>query len=618
MTAFMRVLQFSLLLFYNSCFSQTFVNLNSIGLNNGTNWENAFTSLDTALLNCSYGEIWVSKGIYTPTRQNNTEDTSERNVSFYFKPNVSCFGGFAGNETQKSQRNVLLNPTILSGDIGEPNLKEDNCFHVIFNENEELDTNSSYDGFIITRGYFDGSYNNYKGAGICLQNAGTPVIRNCIIMENLGHSGGGIFYENTNPIIENNLIMNNQAFKGAGILKDLSTFSPSQTISGKIRNNKILFNHCMDYPNTSTTFHVGGGINISGYYDSEESIPRIEGNIIAYNSSKDEGGGMYIETSHNINVFDNYIIGNSSRYGGGMYLEYLTAIFINNLIVKNHAEDNGGGVYHNYYGNSKFINNTIALNTSASTGGIAIISSNTELINNIIYYNTGAYSNQVSIYTVNAGWQPKFSYCQIEGGLENMEIYNSSEDTTIYYENNILTPPLFLDTVSNDYQLNIESTGIDGGTIDTTDLNLPSFDFLKNSRIYNNQIDIGAIEYNAFFESFNSILNLDSINEIATSINLFIDLETSNLLANKLLYDPIKIIPNPFYDAATILSKELLKNATINIYNFNGKIESKIENVSGSNFVLSRKNLADGFYILQIVQDSKILSVKKLVVFTNN
>lgn len=83
----------------------------SAGLGDCSSWENACT-LQTAINNATSGdEIWVKKGIHTPTTGNNRED------AFWLNPGVKIYGGFNGDETDLNQRNWVDNQTILSGDI---------------------------------------------------------------------------------------------------------------------------------------------------------------------------------------------------------------------------------------------------------------------------------------------------------------------------------------------------------------------------------------------------------------------------------------------------------------------------------------------------------------------
>ena len=78
-----------------------YVNLNANGANDGSSWENAFTSLGSALniaRSDSEDEIWVASGNYP-------------NSLYYLKPNCSLYGGFSGNETSIDQRDLETNKT---------------------------------------------------------------------------------------------------------------------------------------------------------------------------------------------------------------------------------------------------------------------------------------------------------------------------------------------------------------------------------------------------------------------------------------------------------------------------------------------------------------------------
>src|SRR5262249_50807440 len=90
-----------------------YVNAAASGANNGTSWANAFTTLPPALSAAgATDEIWVAQATYKPTA------TTTRTISFALKDGVSVYGGFVGNETQRTQRDPVAHVTVLSGDIG--------------------------------------------------------------------------------------------------------------------------------------------------------------------------------------------------------------------------------------------------------------------------------------------------------------------------------------------------------------------------------------------------------------------------------------------------------------------------------------------------------------------
>ena len=76
---------------------------------NGSAWNNAYGSLVSALTAAqSSDEIWVSAGTYKPTTG------TDRTASFTLKNNVGIYGGFAGTETARDQRNITTNVTIIN------------------------------------------------------------------------------------------------------------------------------------------------------------------------------------------------------------------------------------------------------------------------------------------------------------------------------------------------------------------------------------------------------------------------------------------------------------------------------------------------------------------------
>src|SRR5262245_36119410 len=126
----------------------------------GSSWSNAISDLHFALSAATSGdEIWVARGVYKPTTSN------ARTVSFALKGGVGIYGGFAGTETQRNQRNSDpgSNGTILSGDIDGDDLNADgnfiaenalqiqgaNSFHIVTVSSV---SNVVLDGFTVTGG----------------------------------------------------------------------------------------------------------------------------------------------------------------------------------------------------------------------------------------------------------------------------------------------------------------------------------------------------------------------------------------------------------------------------------------------------------------------------------
>lgn len=198
-----------------------FVNPNATGSNNGKDWTNAFTSLQSALNSLSFShvdEIWVSQGTYFPS-------TSDRTISFAINKNgAAIYGGFNGTETQLSERNWTLNPTILSGDLSGNDdatisftntLRNDNSYHIVTaNANNIL-----LDGFTVSDAHANGTAAVDKtGAGILkIANVSNLSIKNCVLKNNVSHSGAaGISAEytatgTTSLNIENSEFKNNLA-----------------------------------------------------------------------------------------------------------------------------------------------------------------------------------------------------------------------------------------------------------------------------------------------------------------------------------------------------------------------------------------------------------------------
>lgn len=76
----------------------------------------------------------------------------------------------------------------------------------------------------------------------------------------------------------------------------------------------------------------------------------------------------------------------------------------------------------------------------------------------------------------------------------------------------------------------------------------------------------------------------------------------------------IAIFPNPFSFTTTLISENILNDATLTIYNSFGQKINQTQHISGPAVVLSRDNLLSGIYFIQLEQNGKVIATDKLIV----
>jgi hypothetical protein len=196
------------------------------GTNDGTSWADAFTDLQDALYlaESSEGavrEIWVADGTYCPSQR--TDPADPRSATFQLLNGVTIYGGFAGGETELSQRNPAVNQTVLSGDLAgddSPDFgkKDENSYHIVTGSG--TDATAVLDGFTITGGNA-GQYGQWPyldGGGMYNAN-GSPTVANCTFRGNsVNGSGGGMANYDSSPSIINCTFVGNQAGSATGVL----------------------------------------------------------------------------------------------------------------------------------------------------------------------------------------------------------------------------------------------------------------------------------------------------------------------------------------------------------------------------------------------------------------
>ena len=294
-----------------------YVDQNATGNNDGSDWSNAFTSLETALAlqeTCNFtGEIRVAGGqtFYPSTSRLCTSGCNDnRDNYFLIHEDIQLKGSYVvGTDTQD-----YSNPTILSGDIGNLNDNNDNTLRVVLATN--LSNIALIDGFTITQGNANGSgYSN---------------IDSVLIFNN---SGGGMYNRNSSLRITNATFVNNSANRGGGL--NNYTASPS-IINATFVNNSVsnygggMYSFDSSLSITNATFVNNSAINGGGLANFESSLS-ITNATFVNNSATTNGDALYNSITSNISLYNTVLYANigSEIYNGND--SYISSSSANNF-----------------------------------------------------------------------------------------------------------------------------------------------------------------------------------------------------------------------------------------------------------------------------------------------
>jgi len=205
-----------------------YVDSDASGQNHGTTWEDAYTDLQSAIrvasADCSdtVREIWVAGGTYTPDIA-----PGSRKHSFFVGDRTALYGGFAGHETEREERDCVSNPTLLSGDLAgddQPGFvnREDNSINIVKGWGHS--SLSVLDGFTVRGAYSETAPFNLGGAA-CLF-LGNLTIDNCRFEENQAQLGGAILVVGTGATMRNCIFAGNHALGYGGAVADAGYLYP--------------------------------------------------------------------------------------------------------------------------------------------------------------------------------------------------------------------------------------------------------------------------------------------------------------------------------------------------------------------------------------------------------
>lgn len=423
----------------------------------GKSWGTAFHKVQDGVnaADTYNDDVWVAAGTYI----------ENINISKF----ISLYGGFAGTEASKEDRDWLRNPTVLDGNRAGsvinyyPN-------HVAL----------KVDGFTIRNGsaYYGGGIQGNRNNGTGYPDMLTVV--HCKLIDNTALGDGGAIYTAYMAEIVGCTIQNNKAIAGGGIYTGYhSTFRDSVIESNIATGN-------------------GGGV-----YSPQGGI--VERCVFKGNRAA-EGGAFYASNSvagsflrvdiRESKFAQNAATGNSSVYptipsqGGAVYAkstapaayEHGWDVEIANCFFNgNTAADSGSAAYLEQVG-VLVHNSSLAKNGMASEGAINLEMCKTLFINNIVAFNTSGIK-------WNGYYLDYYSNC----AYQNMAYDISGADPTTY-QYNISADPRFADVLSGNLHIQPDSPCRDtGGGASQPPL---YSDIDGHARVLGGRIDIGADETN--------------------------------------------------------------------------------------------------------------------------
>jgi Chlamydia polymorphic membrane protein (Chlamydia_PMP) repeat len=458
----------------------------------GATWASAYPSLQTALQAASSGaELWVAAGRYMPAPPN-----GDRAATFQLKDGVAVYGGFAGTETARNERDWTANLVTLSGDLNGddgPDFadNDENSYHVVIGA-----SGATLDGVTISGGNADdytstgrdknggGIYNDdsdprlanvtftdnsamSSGGGMYNQRSSAPTLTNVTFSGNSAAGGGGMYNVASSPTLTNVTLSDNRAMSGGGGMYNQGSDPTliSVTLTG----------------NTATSGDGGGMVSLGG-------SPTLTNVTFSGNSARLFGGGMYNSTS-NPALINVTFSGNSAAGGGAMYNYGRSSPTLTNVIFSGNHAQSGGGIY-NDRSNPTVTNATISGNSARSGGGMLNYGCSPQLRSSVIWGNSAPTGPAI----FDDGSTPNVSFSIVEGGYPGI----GNLDTNPLFATPI--DPAAAPTTAGDLRLRAESPAIDAGNDDFLNPALPATDRDGNPRRVDGdldgtvRVDMGAYE----------------------------------------------------------------------------------------------------------------------------
>jgi hypothetical protein len=389
--------------------SVIYVDRDATGANNGSSWTNAYTHLQSALDAAASGdEIWVAEGVYVPT------NAADRTATFQLEDGVALYGGFAGTETARVQRDWEAHVTVLSGDLdGDDvtdangvvtdvaNIVGDNAYHVV--TSARLNETTVLDGFTVTAGYADGSSHPHGYGGGMYNQLSSSTLTNVSLSANFASHYGGGMYNSGSPTLTNVSFNANSADYSGGGMHNYAGGSPTLTNVSFNANSAYHYGGGMYNKGSNPTLaNVSFNVNAAGYGGgmfNEGSSPALTSVFFGANVADHSGGGMYNSNDSSPTLSEGAFSANTANYGGGgMYNYNNSNPTLAHVTFDANAADSYGGGMNNDGSNPTLTNVTLSGNDANFGGGMYNTNSSPTLANVTFSANTAGQGGGVHNY----------------------------------------------------------------------------------------------------------------------------------------------------------------------------------------------------------------------------
>ncbi len=464
-----------------------FVNASGYRAGSGASWAEALTELSAALpmaagAPVAVEQVWVAAGTYSPAAPD-----GEREATFRLHNGVQLYGGFAGTETDPSQRDPA-NPayaTILTGDLkgddGDTVGLADNVYHVI--TAGFTDSSTLLDGFTIASGVADGLGSNAYGGGMYVE-MGNPTVWNCVFEHNTADYGGNVHNRaDGRPTFTDCRFEHGRSDRYGG---GMYNYESSPTLT------RCVFNA------NAATFRGGGLVNWS-YADA------VVTDCTFTDNAAQTGGGVYTYYFSGPTITHCVFAANQCVYAGAGLSEWheCASAISNCLFVGNVAWGSVGAGAGIYCSNSSPAITACALSGNyafVAGGGIHLSGMGTQgpppsVTDTILWGNldSGGTAESAQVFVQNAS--PTVRFCSIQN-LDALAGHSNQGDDPLFSRDADPGPdgdwgsP---DDDLGDQHLACGSPCVDAGT-NGTDPPLPATDLDGGPRIVDGTVDIGAFE----------------------------------------------------------------------------------------------------------------------------